>query len=625
MKIIEKNNWWLILADAVLLNVALWLSFWLRFGGTIPVFYRAAYWQIALFIVTMRLLLLLASGAYRGVWRYIGISDLVSVFKAITWGSVLIAACSFLAKRVEGVSAGLRLEWLSGYPLRVIVGEWLVGLILVGGLRAGLRLFKQYRTTVKFRHLDRKRVLIVGAGDAGEMVARQLMAHPEYGYLPVAFADDDPAKQNRRIHGLPILGGRDDMNAIIEGRDIEEMIIAIPSAPGEVVREVVEHCKRTNIKFKIVPGIKDIIEGEVNINQIREVELEDLLRRPTVNLNLEEISGYLANRTVLITGAGGSIGSELCRQVASFGPKLLLLLGRGENSLYEIAQELAQQHRDTSFEVLVGDIGDRVRMKQVLGDFQPKVVFHAAAHKHVPLMESNPGESVKNNVFGTRSIAEASLAAGVERFVMISTDKAVNPTSVMGATKRIAEDIVKSLNGAGRTKFITVRFGNVLGSRGSVVPLFKKQIAAGGPLTITHPEVERYFMTIPEAVQLVIQAGAMGQGGEVFVLDMGKPIKIVDLAKDLIKLSGREPDRDIRIEFIGLRPGEKLYEELLTAEEGVNTTRNAQIYMAKARTFKARDFDKFLDQLEAAAAKGQHEKIVQALKQWLPSYTPSEL
>jgi FlaA1/EpsC-like NDP-sugar epimerase len=624
MERFEKRRWFLFLADILLVNLALWLAFALRFEWAIPEVYRPYYWQIAVFVTLLRITLLALLGLYRGVWRYIGISDLMAILKAVSLGTVMMAASAFLARRLDYASWGLPLEWLEGYPLSVMVAEWLGAIILIGGLRLGLRLLQRHRVITRYRHLERKRVLIIGAGDAGEMVARQLLAHPEFGYQPVGFIDDDPRKQNRRIHGLPIIAGRDQIFQVVLERRVEEIIIAIPSAPGSVVRELVEQCRRAKLKFKIVPGIKDIIEGEVSLSQIREVELEDLLGRQPVSLNMDEISGYLTGKRVLVSGAGGSIGAELCRQIAGLGPERLVMLGKGENSLYEIEYELTHRFKGLPLIAAVGDVGDRARMEQIFGEYRPQVVFHAAAHKHVPLMEANPGEAVKNNVFGTKTLAEASIAAGVERFVFISTDKAVNPTSIMGATKRLAEDVLSALEAKGRTKFITVRFGNVLGSRGSVVPLFKRQIAAGGPVTVTHPEVERYFMTIPEAVQLVIQAGAMGRGGEIFVLDMGKPVKIVDLARDLIILSGLEPETDISIEFTGLRPGEKLYEELMTAEEGVNATRHSQIFVARARRFQPGQLDKILKRLENASRRGHHRQIVSALKSCLPSYRPSE-
>ncbi|MCU0607259.1 MAG: polysaccharide biosynthesis protein [Candidatus Edwardsbacteria bacterium] len=620
-KLIERNRWWMLAVDAALLTAALVGAFWLRFDLTIPAYYRAYFWQMVLSVVGLRLALLVAAGVYRGVWRYLGVGDLVAIARAISIGSLLIASASFLLRRL-GVRSIVSVEWLEGYPVTVLVGEWLGDIILIGGFRLFLRLSKQYRTSIRYRGAERKRVLLVGAGDAGEMVARQLLAHPEYGYQPAAFIDDDPAKRGRQIHGVTIHGGRAEIGAVAARLRIDEIIIAIPSAPGTVVREVVERCKQTRVRFKIVPGIKEIIEGGVSLSQIREVELDDLLRRAPVSADLASISGYLRGRTVLITGAGGSIGSELCRQIAGYGPRSLVLVGRGENSIYEMDVELRRAFPGLRYALAIGDVTDRGRMERIFAAHRPDAVFHAAAHKHVPMMEHNPGEAVKNNVLGTRTVAELALRHRAGRFVMISTDKAVNPTSVMGATKRMAEEVVRGMGGRGRTKFIVVRFGNVLGSRGSVVPLFKRQIAQGGPVTVTHPEVERYFMTIPEAVQLVIQAGAMGRGGEVFVLDMGKPVRIVDLARDLIALSGLEPDRDIRIEFTGLRPGEKLYEELFTAEEGMNATRNAQIFKARTRQADPAAIARGVDRLVRAAAAGDDRAVVAQLARCLPTFKP---
>ena len=608
MNLIEKNRGWLVLLDALLINVALWGALALRFDFSIPFNLRANYWAIAVYITLIRLSLLTIFGVYRGVWRYIGLNDLVAILKAVTLGSLIVAASSMFLGR------GL------GYPRSVIIIEGLGDIMLVGGLRLALRLVNQRIKTTKTKGIIRKRILIVGAGDAGEMVIRQMISHPEYGYLPVGFIDDDSGKKGKVIHGIPILGERRDIDLLASEKKIEEIIIAIPSAQGSVVRQVVEECHLANLKFKIVPGIKEIIEGDVNITQIREIELDDLLRRPSININLDEIAGYLTGKTVLITGAGGSIGSELCRQIASHKPGKLLILGKGENSIYEITIEITEKFKKLDIETIICDVSDVSRVDNIFARYKPQVVFHAAAHKHVPMMEHNPGEAVKNNIFGTKAVAEAALKHRAERFVLISTDKAVNPTSVMGATKRISEKVIMALVDRGRTKFMAVRFGNVLGSRGSVVPLFKKQIAAGGPVTVTHPDMERYFMTIPEAVQLVIQAGAMGQGGEVFVLDMGKPVKIVDLARDMIKLSGFDPDQDIKIEFTGLRPGEKLYEELLTAEEGINATKHAQIFMVRGKHARLKELSKILPVLQKAAISGEHDKVVESIRKIIPTF-----
>lgn len=606
MNLIEKNRSWLVVIDAILINLALWGALALRFDLSIPVYLKANYWAIALYITVIRIALLALFGVYRGVWRYISVNDLVAILKAITLGSLVVAASSmFLARNL-------------GYPRSVIIIEWLGDIMLIGGLRLALRLIKQNVNASKAKGVIKKRILIIGAGDAGEMVVRQMLAHPEYGYQPVGFIDDNPGKIGKVIHGIPVLGKRCDVDTLAQGKNVQEIIIAIPSAQGTIVREVIEECHLANLKFKIVPGIKEIIEGDVNINQIREIELDDLLRRAPINVNLGEIAGYLKGKVVLVTGAGGSIGSELCRQIINYGPAKLLMLGKGENSIYEIASELS--NRGTGTETIICDVSDVPRVNSVFSKYEPQVIFHAAAHKHVPMMEQNPGEAVKNNIFGTKTVAEAAIKCGTERFVLISTDKAVNPTSIMGATKRISEKVIMALNRKGKTKFMAVRFGNVLGSRGSVVPLFKKQIAAGGPVTVTHPDMERYFMTIPEAVQLVIQAGSMGKGGEVFVLDMGKPVKIVDLARDMIKLSGFEPESDIKIKYTGLRPGEKLFEELLTAEEGVNSTKHAQIFVVNGKHARLAELPRLLPALMKAAASGEQATVTQAIRKVIPAF-----
>jgi FlaA1/EpsC-like NDP-sugar epimerase len=594
--------------DILLLNLALWGAFALRFEMDIPAVFTSNYLAISLFVTAVRISSFLYLGVYKGVWRYVGLTDLVAILKAITLGSIIILAATWT------VVPGL------GYPRSVVIIEWLGDVMLIGGIRMAFRLWSHGRLQAQARDLPQSRALVVGAGDAGEMVVRQMLAHPEYGYRPVAFADDDARKQGRKIHGVPIAGGLRDILSIVERRRADTIVIAIPSAPGRIVKEVIEQCRKARIKFKIVPGIREIIEGGVSINQIRDIELEDLLRRPQVSVALAEIAGYLQGKTVLVTGAGGSIGSELCRQIAGFRPRALILCGKGENSLYDISSELSALPGGPALETVICDVTDEARVDQVFARHRPEVVFHADAHKHVPMMEHNPGEAVKNNVFGTKALAETCLRHGTDRLVMISTDKAINPSSVMGATKRIAEKVIMSLVGKGETKFMAVRFGNVLGSRGSVVPLFKKQIAAGGPVTVTHPDMERYFMTIPEAVQLVIQAGALGQGGEVFVLDMGQPVKIADLARDMINLSGFEPEADIKIVYTGLRPGEKMFEELLTAEEGVNSTRHAQIFVARGRHARLEDLPELLTELKEAAGAGDEPRLMGAIKKVIPSF-----
>ena len=426
-----------------------------------------------------------------------------------------------------------------------------------------------------------KRALIVGAGSAGILVAKEMKNAIDSPLFPVAFIDDDPNKLKLQTQGIPVAGTRKDIITIVQQYKIDIIIIAIPSVSREEITNILNICKKTKAQIKIIPRISDIINGKFTLNMIRDVKVEDLLGRPPIHIDLQEIAGYVTKKIILVTGAGGSIGSEICRQIALFNPKKLLLLGHGENSIFAIENELKRLYPDLIIESIIADIQDKKRLETIFKYYHPDVVYHAAAHKHVPLMESNPTEAIKNNVLGTRNVATCAHQYNVERFVFISTDKAVNPTSVMGVTKRIAEMIIQNLDKKSQTKFTAVRFGNVLGSRGSVIPIFKQQIREGGPVTVTHPDMIRYFMTIPEAVQLVIQSGALAKGGEIFILDMGKPVKISDMAKDLISLSGLELNKDIKIVYTGIRPGEKLYEELLTFDEGSTASKHQLIYIAK--------------------------------------------
>lgn len=455
----------------------------------------------------------------------------------------------------------------------------MIHVLLIGGSRFSWRMFRDHYIT---SNPNKKRTLIVGAGSAGTMIARQLLKNKEADLYPVAFADDDPFKYKLQIYGIDVKGKIADIPSIVEKNKVQNIVIAIPSLTKKEMKNIYDQCSKTTAKTKILPLIEDLVTGKVSVSHIRDVEVEDLLGREQIELDMGSISNKLTGKTVLVTGAGGSIGSEICRQISKFSPQKLLLLGHGENSIYIIDMELKKQYGN-HFEIvpIIADVQDRERIFGIISRYKPDVVYHAAAHKHVPLMEYNPKEAVKNNIFGTRNVAEAADAYGVKNFVLISTDKAVNPPNVMGATKRFAEMIIQNLAKKSKTKFVAVRFGNVLGSRGSVIPLFKKQIQAGGPITVTHPDITRYFMTIPEASRLVIQAGALARGGEVFVLDMGEPVKIVDLAKNLITLSGYSVE-EIGIQYTGLRPGEKMYEELLNENEVQRDQVFPKIFIGKA-------------------------------------------
>lgn len=518
----------------------------------------------------------------------------------------------YMERRIEGI--GETRKSIEG----ILMLDMFATIMVLAGLRMFIRLY--HEEFFSDRQTTRRRILIVGAGNAGEALLRELMRRKDSAYRVIGFVDDDPVKHRMQIHGVTVLGSVDQLPQICRRYNVDEIAIAMPSASPRQLRHVVQMCQGTKLRFSTVPSVTDIVSGKLQVSQIRDVDINDLLGREVVQLDLEKIKAFLHDKVILVTGAGGSIGSEMCRQVCTFGPRRLLLLEQAENPLFFIERELRKQYPDAALEGIICDITDRVRVNQIFEQYRPEVVIHAAAHKHVPLMELNPGEAIKNNVAGTRNLADASDAFGAEHFVMISTDKAVNPTSIMGSSKRIAEMYVQDFNRTSRTRFMTVRFGNVLGSNGSVVPIFKQQIAAGGPVTVTHPEMRRYFMTIPEASQLVLQAAAMGQGGEIFVLDMGEPVRIVDLARELITLSGFRPEEDIEIRFTGLRPGEKLFEELSIEGEDMLPTTHPKIAVWK-NIPKDRDFLRsHIDELLEVAQTQDHAKIVQSIKILVPEF-----
>ncbi|WP_104372194.1 polysaccharide biosynthesis protein [Desulfocucumis palustris] len=551
--------------DALLVNLAIAVPVIIRFYGSQSFLSFLQYYMIlGLLITIIYIAFFYLFNLYNRVWAYASTSELVAIVQAVTLGSFGTIALTYFT------------YW--PLPRSVVIMQWAFTIILIGGSRLAWRVYVEQRKTNGCK--AGRRALIIGAGDAGAMVTREFKGH-KLNIRPVGFIDDDPNKQRLTVLGLPVLGNREAIPQVVKKLNVDLIIIAMPSVSTAVIREFVEICRETGAEMKILPGMYQIIDGHVSVNHLRPVQLEDLLHREPVRVDLEEVAGYLRGETVLITGAGGSIGSELCRQVSLFGPQKLILFGHGENSIHKIWLELEESFKGIPLEIEIADVRDRSKVNYIFEKHRPGVVFHAAAHKHVPLMELHPDEAVKTNITGTLNVSDAADRVGVKVFVMISTDKAVNPSSVMGATKRMAELIIQNKNRVSNTIFTAVRFGNVLGSNGSVVPIFQRQIANGGPVTVTHPEMKRYFMTIPESVQLVIQAGAMAEGGEVFVLDMGEPVKIVDLAKDMIKFSGLEPEKDIQITFTGVRPGEKLFEELLTAEEGSRATKHKRIFIAR--------------------------------------------
>ena len=506
-------------------------------------------------------------------------------------------------------------------PLNVCVVGILLSIFFVLGYRILYRVYRRTLLYIPFKYSsDQRRVMIVGAGSAGTMIINEMMARRELKYNPIVLIDDDKSKLGKRISGVKIEGNRYDIPYIAGEQEIDLILIAIPSLDAKNKAEIIDICKETNCKLQIVPGMYEIISGKATVSKIKDVDLEDLLGRDPIKLDNKGISDYIEGRTILITGAGGSIGSELCRQIAVYNPKRLVLFDIYENNVYDIQNELKEDYPDLEMSVLIGSIRDRARLHEVFTKYKIDVVFHAAAHKHVPLMEDSPKEAIKNNVFGTLNLAREASDAGVSRFVMISTDKAVNPTNIMGASKRLCEMIIQAMNKQSKTEFVAVRFGNVLGSNGSVIPLFKKQIAHGGPVTVTHKKIIRYFMLIPEAAQLVLQAGAFAKGGEIFVLDMGKPVKIYDLACDLIRLSGLEPGKDIKIVFTGLRPGEKLYEELLMSEEGLEDTVHEKIHVGQP-TFESMDtLEEKLEQLRKLLQMNDIAEIKHQMQKIVPTY-----
>ncbi|MCS7187129.1 MAG: nucleoside-diphosphate sugar epimerase/dehydratase [Armatimonadota bacterium] len=602
-----------LFSDAILLSAAFYLAFWFRFEGAIPEKEWQVLWIFLPAILPLKIFWNALFRLYNIEWALVGMPELLRVLKASTVSSLCLTAAVFSLQYYTNALL---------VPRSVIFLDWLLSFIFIASLRVSKRL---YLYDLRARRSDgKKRVLIVGAGMAGEALVREIR-RTNNQYFPVGFVDDNPSKKGTYIQDVRVLGTRHDLPEIVKKFMVEEVIIAIPSAPAKEIRDIVSRIRQCGIsKIKIVPSINEFLNGNITLNSIRDIRLEDLLGRDQVSVNLEQITDYLRDKVILITGAAGSIGTEIVNQVARFSPRHLVLFDMDETGIFNLERSVRERFPKLSFTCIIGDIRDESKVLAIMEKFHPQVVFHAAAYKHVPLMETNPDEAIKVNVLGTLVLARASCEYGVERFVLISTDKAVNPTSVMGATKRVAEIIVCELNRHNATRFVAVRFGNVLGSRGSVVPLFQEQLRKGGPLTVTHPEMKRYFMTAQESVLLVLQAGALGQGGEVFVLDMGEPIRILDLAREFIRLSGYEPDKDIPIVFMGMRPGEKLFEEVLTAEEGTEATNHSKIF--RARITLPIEGDELWDkvgQLIEAAYNNDLNKALSLLRELVPTYQPS--
>lgn len=588
-----KRTIFFVLADIVFIFISVWLSFLLRFDFDIPSQYLFIMYRVAFLAIIFLLPVFHFYKLYSFSWAYVSTEEAISLFKATTVGFALLGAAIFTLYYFPNFAS---------FPRSTIAISYIMVFIFCGGIRFAKRIY--LRVSGKDKSVKKDRTLIVGAGDAGEQILRSILFISNSPYLPVGFVDDSKMKQKVLIHGMKVLGRIADIPKISAEHDVKQIIIALPSASNKIIKNAVELARQAGIwKIKMAPPISEIIRGKVSFKSLKDVGAEDLLGRDQVLLDEKQIEGLIKGKTVLITGAAGSIGSELARQSAKFSPGMILLLDQDETGIFNIEREMRDIFPGQPIRPLVADITDKEKINKIFKEYGPKVIFHAAAYKHVPLMEESPDEAVKNNIFGTKILADASSANQAEKFILISTDKAVNPSSVMGITKRVCEMVCQASSQQGGTKFISVRFGNVLDSRGSVIPIFREQIRRGGPVEVTSPEMKRYFMLISEACLLVMQAGAMGEGGEVFVLDMGEPVKILDLAKDMIKFSGLEPDKDIAIVFTGIRPGEKLFEEILTAEEGVVSTKNEKIFTAKLSKVDPRKLEEKLGELQKAVAQ----------------------
>lgn len=606
------RNRYVLLGDLALIIVSGIGALILRFelGSLFFAYLPFAYWMIGIGLVIKPLVFMLF-GLYRRMWKYASVQELKLITAAVTTASVLVAAVMFLF---------FYLGWVSGYLRSVLIIDWLVTLMLTGGLRFTFRLLAETQNQLNELRAGRvKRVLIVGAGDAGALVVRELQKNPQLNLTPIGFLDDNPTKLRQQIHGIPVVGSLNDLTRVLERHRVDEVIIAIPSAPGRVVRLVADVARLKGVPFRTMPGIYELLGGRVSVSRLREVDITDLLRRQPARVQDELIGETLSAKIVLVTGAGGSIGRELCRQIARWNPSELIMLGHGENSIFEALLELKGDFPTLIIRPVIADVRDRLRLSNVFSETKPQVVFHAAAHKHVSLMEINIAEAVTNNILGTKNLVEIAVENKVERLVMISSDKAIRPANVMGATKRVAEMLV--IDAALRTgsSFAVVRFGNVLGSRGSVVPIFKQQIARGGPVTITHPDMKRYFMTIPEAVYLVLQAAGMNGIGQTYVLNMGQQVRILDLAEDLIRLSGLEPGRDIEIVFTGIRPGEKLSEDLWDEGFQFKATDHPDIFqLDNTEPFGGERLSRFVEEVVTLSREGNGEEIIQLLDEFIP-------
>ncbi|MBA3035357.1 MAG: polysaccharide biosynthesis protein [Desulfobacterium sp.] len=618
----------IVLIDIILISTSLYGSYLVRFEFSIPSNFIASLYKLLPAVILIKIISFYFFDLYRGMWRYTGIQDVLNIITASIISSFIIISLIVFITRFEGFSRS------------VFIIDCCFTVLLITGYRVAIRLYYEqlifknswwvvmrnfYKPFVSTSSIEKK-ILIIGAGDGGEKICKEIINNYRLRQKVVGFIDDDTEKIGKKIHGIPVLATVENIKKAFLKTNADEALIAIPSASSAHIRKIIEICNENKITFKTIPGYSELIDGKVTVNTIREVSYNDLLGREIIKLDTDKIGRYLKGKIVLVTGAGGSIGSELCRQICRFKPESIILYERAESPLYEIELDIRHLFADIKCIALLADVRDSLQLEKTFLKYKPEVVFHAAAYKHVPLLELQPWKAIENNIQGTLNLIDVSKKHHVKRFVLVSTDKAVRPTNVMGASKRVAEMLTQSQNGNNQfsTFFMIVRFGNVIGSVGSVVPLFKKQIKRGGPVTVTHPDVTRYFMTIPEACQLILQAGAMGNGGEIFLLDMGTPIKISNMARDLIKLSGLVPDEDIKIEYIGLRPGEKLYEELITEGENVIPTSHEKIMVLKGLDYNINMLNGNIDKLSKFSEEQDQENIKKTLEIIIPEYIPSK-
>ncbi|WP_425539593.1 polysaccharide biosynthesis protein [Microaceticoccus formicicus] len=601
----DKKLWLLLLLDAFIINANYIIALLLRFEMQLPQFYVEVYTKEVLIITAIKIIAFILFKLYSAIWRYASVNELLNILGAVLLSNLL--STLYLLGTASTLPRSI-------YPIVLILDT-----ILIGGIRLVPKIIRAKEVGSKL-DANLKRTLIVGAGESGLMVLRELKKHPELGNVTIAFVDDDPAKYKRTIDGVQVAGNRNDIPELTKKLKIDEIIVAMPSAKNEDQKKILDICSRTSTKVRIVPGVYEMIDDKIELKDIRDIEIDDLLGRDEIKLNTSELSEFINGKVVLVTGGGGSIGSELCRQVVKYNPKQLLILDIYENTTYDIQNEIRREYPELDMRVFIESVRDRQRLDAIFSEYRPQIIFHAAAHKHVPLMEGSPESAVKNNVFGTLNVVLEADHYDVEKFVLISTDKAVNPTNIMGATKRICEMIIQSFNRISKTDYVAVRFGNVLGSHGSVIPLFLNQINKGGPVTVTDERIIRYFMSIPEATQLVLQAGAIAKGGEIFVLDMGEPVKIIDLAEKLIRLHGHEPYKEIDIEIIGLRPGEKLFEELLLNMDLVDKTEYERIFVEKPTIIDFHELEAKLVPLMDSTKTNDRDKIVEELRKIVPTF-----